>query len=71
MPSYIVRCNPDATPEQIEAAKEHAVKQGGTIGHTYNLIKGFSVSFPEGSVVTLESNEHIKEVELDGEVKTQ
>ncbi|ROW09539.1 hypothetical protein VMCG_02632 [Cytospora schulzeri] len=71
MPSYIVRCNSDATPEQIEAAKQHAVSQGGTIGHTYNLIKGFSVSYPEGAVVSLESNEHIKEVEADQEVKTQ
>ncbi|ROW02221.1 hypothetical protein VSDG_02610 [Cytospora chrysosperma] len=71
MPSYIVRCNSDATPDQIAAAKKHAESQGGTIGHTYNLIKGFSVSFPEGTVTTLESHEHIKEVELDQEVKTQ
>lgn len=31
----------------------------------------YSVSFPEGTVTTLESHEHIKEVELDQEVKTQ
>ncbi|ROW14538.1 hypothetical protein VPNG_03194 [Cytospora leucostoma] len=68
MPSYIVRVNPDATTEQFEDAKSYAEKQGGTIGHTYNLIKGFSVSFPEGSVHALDSHEHIKEVELDQEV---
>lgn len=26
----------------LHSAKKHAESQGGTIGHTYNLIKGFS-----------------------------
>ncbi|KAK4655580.1 hypothetical protein QC762_303590 [Podospora pseudocomata] len=71
MPSYIVTCKDDATPEQIEAAKQHAKDQGGTIGHEYTLIKGFSVSFPEDSVQTLSSHEHVKEVEADQEMRTQ
>ncbi|KAI1501018.1 hypothetical protein F5X99DRAFT_384169 [Biscogniauxia marginata] len=71
MPSYIVTCNPDATPEQVAAAKKHATDQGGKITHEYNLIKGFAVSFPEDSIATLESHEHVKAVELDGEVRTQ
>ncbi|KAI1409333.1 hypothetical protein F5Y13DRAFT_170198 [Hypoxylon sp. FL1857] len=71
MPTYIVTCKPDATPEQVAAAKKHAQDQGGKIGHEYNLIKGFSVSFPNDAVTTLESHEHVKGVELDQEVRTQ
>ncbi|KAM4064727.1 peptidase inhibitor i9 domain-containing protein [Hirsutella rhossiliensis] len=71
MPSYIVKLKDDATPEQVQAAKQHAKDQGGTIGHEYTLIKGFSVSFPEGSVQSLEKNEHVETVELDQEMSTQ
>ncbi|KAI1775311.1 hypothetical protein F4818DRAFT_416245 [Hypoxylon cercidicola] len=71
MPTYIVTCKPDATPEQVAAAKKHAEDQGGKIGHEYNLIKGFSVTFPNDAMTTLESSEHVKAVELDQEVKTQ
>ncbi|KAK3318275.1 peptidase inhibitor I9 [Apodospora peruviana] len=71
MPSYIVTCKEDATPEQVEATKKHAIEQGGKIGHEYSLIKGFQVTFPEGSVSTLEKHEHVKDVEKDQEVKTQ
>ncbi|KAK4191951.1 hypothetical protein QBC35DRAFT_447742 [Podospora australis] len=71
MPSYIVTCNDDATPEQVAAAKQHAKDQGGKIGHEYDLIKGFQVTFDEGSVQTLESHEHVKAVEADQEVRIQ
>ncbi|KAK1771294.1 hypothetical protein QBC33DRAFT_523212 [Phialemonium atrogriseum] len=71
MPTYIVTCKDDATPEQVAQAKKHATDQGGKIGHEYSLIKGFSVSFPEDSVTTLEKHEHVKAVEKDQEVKTQ
>ncbi|KAK4174029.1 hypothetical protein QBC36DRAFT_292833 [Triangularia setosa] len=71
MPSYIVTCKDDATPEQIAAAKQHAKDQGGTIGHEYDLIKGFQVTFPEGSVQALASHEHVKDVEADQEVRIQ
>ncbi|KND90365.1 hypothetical protein TOPH_05036 [Tolypocladium ophioglossoides CBS 100239] len=71
MPSYIVTCNDDATPEQIAAAKKHAVDQGGRIGHEYSLIKGFSVEFDKDSITTLESHEHVKAVERDGVMTTQ
>ncbi|KAH7376185.1 peptidase inhibitor I9 [Plectosphaerella cucumerina] len=70
MPTYIVTCKEDASPDQVQAAKDHAVSQGGKIGHEYNLIKGFSVSFDKDSVQTLESHEHIKAVEADQEVHT-
>lgn len=76
------------------SAKKHAEDQGGKIGHSYNLIKGFSyvapphclnlnhhlsltprlscsVDFPEDSISTLESHEHVKAVEKDQVVKTQ
>ncbi|KAF6829523.1 hypothetical protein CMUS01_08124 [Colletotrichum musicola] len=71
MPTYIVTCKEDATPDQVKAAKQHAVDQGGKIGHEYSLIKGFSVDFPEDAVQTLESHEHVKAVEKDQEVRTQ
>ncbi|KAH6899035.1 hypothetical protein B0T10DRAFT_474358 [Thelonectria olida] len=71
MPTYIVSCHDDATDEQVKAAKAHAVDQGGKIEHEYTLIKGFSVKFDDDAVQTLESNEHVKAVELDGEMRTQ
>lgn len=71
MPTYIVTCKDDATPDQVQAAKDHATSQGGKIGHEYNLIKGFSVEFPADSVQTLQNHEHIKEVEADQEMRTQ
>ncbi|KAI6359066.1 hypothetical protein MCOR25_007162 [Pyricularia grisea] len=70
MPTYIVTCKEDATPEQVAQAKKHAEEQGGKIGHSLDIIKGFSVEFPEDSVSTLESHEHVKAVEKDQEVKT-
>ncbi|KAK9784502.1 putative Inhibitor I9 domain-containing protein [Seiridium cardinale] len=71
MPSYIVTCKDDASPDQVAAAKQHAKDQGGKITHEYNLIKGFAVEFPQDSVSTLESHEHVKAVEEDKEMKTQ
>ncbi|KAK2776891.1 peptidase inhibitor i9 [Colletotrichum kahawae] len=71
MPTYIVTCKEDATPEQFQAAKKHAEDQGGKIGHEYSLIKGFSVEFPEDQISTLEKHEHVKHVEKDQEVRTQ
>ncbi|ETS82489.1 hypothetical protein PFICI_04365 [Pestalotiopsis fici W106-1] len=71
MPSYIVTCKDDASPEQVAAAKQHAKDQGGKITHEYSLIKGFAVEFPKDSVQTLESHEHVKAVEADQEMKTQ
>ncbi|KAK4130064.1 protease propeptide/inhibitor [Trichocladium antarcticum] len=71
MPSYIVTLKKDATDEQVAAAKDEAKKQGGTIGHEYSLIKGFQVTFDEGSVNALQSHEHVDAVELDREVRTQ
>ncbi|KAH8681033.1 peptidase inhibitor I9 [Xylariales sp. PMI_506] len=71
MPTYIVTCKTDATPEQVEAAKKHATDQGGKIVHDYKLTKGFSVEYPEDAVQTLESHEHVKAVEKDQTVTTQ
>ncbi|KKA27554.1 hypothetical protein TD95_002398, partial [Thielaviopsis punctulata] len=52
-------------------AKDHAKSQGGEITHEYNLIKGFAVKYPEGSVQTLAEHPHINTVEADGVMKTQ
>ncbi|KAF9250457.1 uncharacterized protein N7518_005599 [Penicillium psychrosexuale] len=69
--SYIITCKPDATDDEVKAVKEHAKEQGGKIGHEYSLIKGFAVSFPDGTVHSLDSNPHVENVEADQEVKTQ
>ena len=71
MPTYIITCKEDATEEQVKAVKQKAIDQGGKIEHEYNIIKGFSVNFPEGSVSTLESDENVKAVEADQEMRTQ
>ncbi|KAI8713205.1 Inhibitor I9 domain-containing protein [Fusarium sp. LHS14.1] len=71
MPSYIVTCKDDATPEQVESAKQHARDQGGKITHEYSLIKGFAVEYDNDAVQTLESHEHVQAVEADQEVRTQ
>ncbi|CAG8043100.1 unnamed protein product [Penicillium salamii] len=71
MPTYIVTAKENATPEQVESVKQHAKDQGGEIKHEYTLIKGFSVSYPDDAVVSLESHEHVGTVELDKEVTTQ
>lgn len=42
LPTEQITCKKDATPDQVAAAKEAAKEKGGTIGHEYKLIKGFS-----------------------------
>ncbi|KAE8323124.1 hypothetical protein BDV39DRAFT_182726 [Aspergillus sergii] len=71
MPSYIVSCKEDATDEQVQEAKQHAINQGGRITHEYTLIKGFAVTFPEDAISTLETHEHVKAVEEDVVMTTQ
>ncbi|KXJ92473.1 hypothetical protein Micbo1qcDRAFT_204448 [Microdochium bolleyi] len=71
MPSYIVTCKEDATPDDVKALKQQVRDQGGNITHEYNLIKGFAVTYPEDAVQTLENHEHVKAVEADQEVRTQ
>ncbi|KAI6780443.1 putative peptidase inhibitor i9 protein [Emericellopsis cladophorae] len=71
MPSYIVTCKEDASPEQVEEVKKHTKEQGGKIGHEYSIIKGFSVTFDDDAVTTLENHPHVKNVEADGVMRTQ
>ncbi|CAP98876.1 Pc22g15880 [Penicillium rubens Wisconsin 54-1255] len=61
MSSYIITCKPTATDDEVQAVKDHAQKQGGTIGHEYSLIKGFA----------LDAHPHVDNVEADKEVTTQ
>ncbi|KAL1987815.1 hypothetical protein VTN96DRAFT_2218 [Rasamsonia emersonii] len=70
MPLFNVTLKKDASPEELEKAKQQAKEQGGVIKHEYTLIKGFTVEYPEDQVSVLQSNEHLH-VEQDGEVKTQ
>ncbi|KAJ5865309.1 Proteinase inhibitor propeptide [Penicillium soppii] len=71
MPSYIITLKQDTSADEVEAVKNEVKKQGGTIDHEYSLIKGFSVTFPESAVHTLENHEHVETIEADSEVRTQ
>ncbi|KAF3027346.1 hypothetical protein E8E15_006561 [Penicillium rubens] len=71
MSSYIITCKPTATDDEVQAVKDHAQKQGGTIGHEYSLIKGFAVTFPKDTVHSLDAHPHVDNVEADKEVTTQ
>ncbi|KAJ3479547.1 hypothetical protein NLG97_g8294 [Lecanicillium saksenae] len=71
MPTYIVTLKDDATPEQVKQTKDQCIEQGGKIVHEYDIIKGFSVSYPEDAITTLESHPHVKAVEADGIATTQ
>ncbi|CEL08861.1 hypothetical protein BJX68DRAFT_229811 [Aspergillus pseudodeflectus] len=71
MPSYIVKCKSSASDEEIQAVKDQAVKNGGTITHEYSLIKGFAVTVPEVSVLSFDGHPHVERVEEDAEVRTQ
>ncbi|KAM0257500.1 hypothetical protein ACHAQJ_004314 [Trichoderma viride] len=71
MPAYIVTLKDDASDAQIAAAKKKATDAGGKITHEYGLIKGFAVTYPEGTVSTLEDDPTVQAVEADTEVRTQ
>lgn len=46
--AYICISEFDSQTDKICSAKKHAEDQGGKIGHSYNLIKGFSyVAHPD------------------------
>ncbi|KAF3401179.1 hypothetical protein DPV78_005624 [Talaromyces pinophilus] len=70
MTLYNVTLKENASPAELEKAKEKARSEGGTIKHEYTLIKGFTVEYPDDHVSVLESNEHLH-VEQDGKVSTQ
>ncbi|KAJ6132361.1 hypothetical protein N7471_007576 [Penicillium samsonianum] len=71
MPTYIITCKAEASDAEFQAVKDHAKEQGGEIGHEYSLIKGFSVTFPEGAIQSLDSNPHVESIEEDSVVTTQ
>ncbi|KAG6041674.1 hypothetical protein E4U41_002948 [Claviceps citrina] len=70
MPSYIVTLNDDTTEDQIKAAKQLAIDQGGKITHEYTLFKGFTVEMADDAITTLGASEHVRHVEKDGPVCT-
>ncbi|KAJ5467610.1 Proteinase inhibitorpropeptide [Penicillium sp. IBT 31633x] len=70
MPLYNITLKADAPVDELEKAKATAIEKGGVIRHEYSIIKGFTVEFPDDSVQTFESTEHVH-VEQDGEVTTQ
>ncbi|MCJ1444084.1 MAG: hypothetical protein MMC23_004584 [Stictis urceolatum] len=70
MPQYNVILKDGADQKKLDDAKSKAQSSGGTIVNEFNLIKGFTVSYPEGHVDTLSSDDSIT-VEADSEMKTQ
>jgi len=67
---FNVTLKPDASPEELEKAKEQAKNEGGIIRHEYTLIKGFTVEYPDDHVNVLQTTEFVN-VEQDGGVTTQ
>ncbi|EEP81640.1 predicted protein [Uncinocarpus reesii 1704] len=70
MVMFNVTLKPNASPEELEKAKEEAKKTGGTIRHEYKLIKGFTVEYPDDHVHVLQSTSSVN-VEQDGPARTQ
>lgn len=70
MPQFNVTLNKDASPEDLEQAKQQIRDQGGEIVSEFTLIKGFTARLPDDAVSTLQSNDKIT-VEHDGVVTTQ
>ncbi|KAL4749972.1 hypothetical protein BDW72DRAFT_176816 [Aspergillus terricola var. indicus] len=71
MPTYMIKLKPSATAEDIQAVKDNAVSNGGTITHEYKLLKGFAVAMPERvtSMSFVEDHPHVEHVELDQTIK--
>ncbi|KAL2891777.1 3-methyl-2-oxobutanoate dehydrogenase lipoamide kinase [Ceratocystis lukuohia] len=67
MPSYLVTFKEDSTKDQIDAAKKLVKDQGGEITDEFSLIKGFTVSYPEGTVQTLSKDPNVSSFQLNGE----
>ncbi|KAG5925498.1 hypothetical protein E4U42_004236 [Claviceps africana] len=70
MTSYIITLKDDTTKDEVEAAKQQAIDQGGKIIQSWMLIKGFAVEMDDDAVTTLESNPHILTIEKDSLVCT-
>ncbi|OGE56773.1 hypothetical protein PENARI_c002G01243 [Penicillium arizonense] len=71
MPDYIITFKPDASDNEMQEFKDHAIDQGGYIVQEYSLIKGFAVSFSEKIVTSLETHPLVDRVEEDIQVQTQ
>ncbi|KAF4125938.1 hypothetical protein GMORB2_1184 [Geosmithia morbida] len=59
------------TPDSIvQKAKDDIIAAGGTITHTYNIIKGFAVEAPEDALAAISAwgTEHKMTVEADQEM---
>jgi len=69
--TYIVTLKKDTSPQEEQKIKDDIKAKGGSIGHEYTLIKGFSAEFPDDQVSTLESHPHVERMERDGTVTTQ
>ncbi|KAB2578070.1 Uncharacterized protein DIS24_g4742 [Lasiodiplodia hormozganensis] len=70
MPAINVTLKEGASAEELDNAKKSVQDQGGKVTHEFKLIKGFTAEFPEGTVHSLATNEHVT-VEADQVVKTQ
>ncbi|TPX30011.1 hypothetical protein SeMB42_g08006, partial [Synchytrium endobioticum] len=70
MPSYIVSFRTGTPQAAIDDAAKAVESAGGKIGHRYDgtTLLGFSATFPETFISTLDANEHVDFVEPDQEV---
>ena len=57
---------------KIKRVKQTIRSQGGKIGHEYSTtFQGFQATIPKGTVSTLQSHEHVDNIEEDSKVQTQ
>ncbi|ODQ53457.1 peptidase inhibitor I9 [Saitoella complicata NRRL Y-17804] len=70
--SFIVRIKKDTPADEVTKIKEQITSSGGSIDHEYNtLFTGFSARIPEEAANSLKGHQHIDDMEVDQEMKTQ
>ncbi|KAI9488825.1 hypothetical protein BDB00DRAFT_846299 [Zychaea mexicana] len=73
--SYIVTFKKDTPESVIDEEVEKAKRSGANVTNVYKAaLKGYSVTVPDDSVGTFSTNlnqEHVEQIEADGEVSTQ
>ncbi|KAI9293094.1 protease propeptide/inhibitor [Neoconidiobolus thromboides FSU 785] len=70
--NYIVTFKSGTEDHVLESAIKDIESRGGKITHKYDtVLKGFAASVPDDHLSTLQSHEHVDNIESDGPVTTQ
>ncbi|KAJ1927923.1 hypothetical protein IWQ60_002525 [Tieghemiomyces parasiticus] len=68
---YTVVFKPDTPDEVIEKSMEDVKKQGGTIHHKFDLMKGYAANLPTSFHAELKGHDQISFIEEDQEMRIQ